>query len=103
VIALVRRAARRPLRAIGLLLLVPASIELASRAAVAILAWRKPDMFYVARPVSREEYARYLAQRDPLLGWPRPKRLVPPEHDATGSRAVPAYPDPRRSETLISL
>jgi hypothetical protein len=91
---------RRTLRAIGLLLLVLASIEVASRVAVAILDWGKPDVFYVARPVSRDAYAHYLAARDPLLGWPRPARLVPPEYDAAGSRVVPAYSDPCTSARL---
>src|SRR5690349_5322229 len=97
--AALRHPGRRALRVAAAVLAALLCVELASFAAVRALAWRKPDMFYAPRPVSREEYARYVAERDPLLGWPRPKRLVPPYYDAAGSRVVPAFPDPQRSKT----
>jgi hypothetical protein len=45
----------------------------------------------VYRPHPMRDYADYLRRRDPLLGWP-PRGWS--ELDASGSRPVPAFPDP---------
>jgi hypothetical protein len=39
-------------------------------------------------------YATYLAERDPVLGWPSPRSRGHGEIDSSGSRVVPAFPDP---------
>lgn len=41
-----------------------------------------------------EEYARYLAVRHPVLGWPLSDPEINRDRDATGSRISPAFPDP---------
>ena len=48
-------------------------------------------MFY--QPASSADLAEYMKTRDPVLGWPSP---VQPKGDvdASGSRIVPAFPDP---------
>lgn len=80
------------------------SIEVASFAGVQILKLAKPDMFYRPGELSRERYARYLAERDPVLGWPRPTRGKEggDGFDASGSRLSPAHPDPA-TPALVSL
>jgi hypothetical protein len=45
-----------------------------------------------------DDFDSYLANRHPVLGW-IPKVDV----DETGSRIIPAYPDPKRFPTLVSL
>jgi hypothetical protein len=68
-------------------------IELASAVAGRVLAAR--GLFYVTP--SLDAYSDYLAQRDPLLGWPRPAAFGQQEYDATGSRLIPRFPDPARA------
>jgi len=46
----------------------------------------------VYRPPTVGDYDAYLRQRDPLLGWPL--RAPDARRDASGSRIVPAAPDP---------
>lgn len=46
------------------------------------------------RPLPTAGYAAYLAERDPVLGWPAPSSRGRGEIDASGSRVVPAFPDP---------
>lgn len=55
----------------------------------------------VYRPVEGD-YAAYLADRDPVLGWPRRSELAR-DSDAVGSRPVPAFPDPAASPAIVSL
>jgi len=50
--------------------------------------------FLVLPPLRIERYADYLANRDELLGWPEPAAIGHGEFDRSGSRRVPAYPDP---------
>lgn len=80
-----------------------ALVELTSFVAVYALAWIKQDLFYVADAVTREEYQRYLEQRDPVRGWPRAQPPTDGSRDAVGSRPVPAYPDPAAEPALVSL
>jgi hypothetical protein len=47
-------------------------------------------------------YAEYLEARDPVLGWPSPKAFGQGEFDASGSRIVPAFPDPD-ADTCVAL
>jgi lysophospholipase L1-like esterase len=52
-----------------------------------------PTGLLVAAP-DTEGYADYLADRDPVLGWPAPGIFGSREFDRSGSRIVPAFPDP---------
>jgi len=52
-------------------------------------------VFY--NPEDVEGYATYLADRDPVLGWPSRDFADDPTRDETGSRIVPAFPDTRES------
>lgn len=45
-----------------------------------------------------DDFENYLANRDPVLGWV-PRADV----DETGSRIIPAYPDPTRFPACVSL
>jgi len=64
-------------------------------------------VFY--RPQAIDGYAQYLDSRDPVLGWPSPlgppaaKGAGPKGRDASGSRIIPAFPDPDKHPSLISL
>jgi len=44
-------------------------------------------------PVSGD-YEEYVAHRDSVLGWPFPASFGRANHDAAGSRIIPAFPDP---------
>lgn len=52
-------------------------------------------VFY--EPPEVDGYDEYLAERDPLLGWPAPSVFGTGEYDETGSRIVPAFPDTRKA------
>lgn len=65
-------------------------IELFSFFAGKILA-NKGLLYY---PAKIENYASYLKNRDPVLGWPSKVELGRGEFDQSGSRLVPNYPDP---------
>ncbi|MGQ0720433.1 MAG: hypothetical protein ACT4PE_02540 [Candidatus Eiseniibacteriota bacterium] len=43
-------------------------------------------------------FAQVREQRDPLLGWPSPAEFGGEKRDASGSRWVPAFPDPALPE-----
>ena len=49
-------------------------------------------VFYVSRII--EDYSGYLARRDPVLGWPAPDSYGTGDLDSSGSRIIPAFPDP---------
>ena len=51
-------------------------------------------MGLIYHPPRVENYAEYLAKRDPLLGWPGRDSFGKGEYDSAGSRVVPAFPDP---------
>jgi len=58
----------------------------------------------IYRPRRYEAYASYLASRDATLGWPAPGKFGHDGvHDATGSRLVPAFPDPTLHPSAVSL
>jgi len=80
---------RRLARAAAILFVTLVCVEITSCVGVKILAAR--GMFYV--PPTTANLAEYLRTRDPQLGWPSP---VQPKDDldASGSRIVPAFPDP---------
>ncbi len=60
-----------------------------------------PGFFYVSvKPA--EPYDRYLKNRDPLLGWPW-KSDGPEIRDRSGSLIIPAYHDPDRFRSCVSL
>lgn len=54
----------------------------------------RKGLLYFSPTLSEAEYTNYLAIRDPVLGWPTPKMRGGREHDLTGARVSPAFPDP---------
>lgn len=91
-------APRRGVRAaaIGLML---ALLWLLAEAALHVLPSLAPGgqllgLLYFPQDISVEEYDRYLAVRDPLLGWPPPGQRGTGETDAAGARLSPAFPVP---------
>jgi hypothetical protein len=73
-----------------LLALVGVASEGMAFAACKVLA--RIGLIYDPPPTTN--FATYLAERDPVLGWPAPGSRGHGEIDASGSRTVPAYPDP---------
>src|SRR5690349_19009125 len=67
-----------------------ASLELASYASARVL--RERLLFY--RAPGHGGLTAHLARRDPVLGWLPPKERWKGDLDASGSRVVPAFPDP---------
>ncbi len=82
---------------IFLVLLLIAPIELASLLAVKILGQQN----IVLESPDTQGYDEYLLQRDPVLGWPSPSAIGTGEFDTSGSRIVPAFPDPN-NQTCVS-
>jgi hypothetical protein len=75
---------------LALVLLVAGCIEAMAYVADRVLA----DQALLFRPsAGTVTYARYLAEREPVLGWPGSGALGHHEVDASGSRLVPAFPD----------
>jgi hypothetical protein len=72
-----------------LFLIVGAVLEGLAFVACKVLAHM--ELIYDPAPVTN--YAAYLADRDPVLGWPAPSTRGHGEVDTSGSRVVPAFPD----------
>jgi len=85
--------------AIVALLFVFASIELVSLMATRYLVGK--GVLY--QPFSAGSYAEYLEMRDPILGWPAPTSFGTGTWDSSGSRIIPAFPDPKRHPECVSL
>lgn len=49
-------------------------------------------VFYVPEPV--DGYEAYMARRDPVMGWPPSDEFGGGSYDVSGSRVVPAFPEP---------
>jgi hypothetical protein len=52
------------------------------------------ELIYQPPEIDGNEYARYLNRRDPVLGWPAPSDHGGNKYDISGSRHIPAFPDP---------
>jgi len=52
------------------------------------------SLFYTRPSVTRAEYEDYLRRRDPRLGWPPPEQIGGTAYDRSGSRPIPAFPQP---------
>ena len=74
-----------------MVLIAGASVEALGFAACKVLA--RQGLMYDPAPAATS-YTTYLAERDTLLGWPAPGTRGHGEIDASGSRLVPAFPDP---------
>jgi hypothetical protein len=86
---------------IGIILLV--SIEFTAYLAYRLVVVPRARflIYDPPRELDREEYDRYLRVRDTILGWPTTERLGSGMHDSTGSRPVPAFPEP--GDECVSL
>ena len=62
---------------------------------------QEKGVFY--RPTVGSSYSSYLVYRDPVVGWPAPSSYGAGDRDRTGSRIVPAFPDPDEHEACISI
>jgi len=52
-------------------------------------------VFY--RPAEADGFESYIADRDPVLGWPAPSVYGTDEYDETGSLLIPAFADTRKA------
>jgi hypothetical protein len=80
---------------IVILVLLSSSEILVYVAAATVLRHRLPYLFY--EPLEREiigGFERYMADRDPVLGWPSRSALGKEPFDASGSRISPSFPIP---------
>ncbi len=69
--------------------------EMASYIAIKyVVLPRDAPAFFQAPDIDRESFERYLKIRDPVLGWPSPSQIGSKRFDRSGSRPVPAYPEP---------
>lgn len=67
----------------------------------AYLLVRVPFLLYAAPRIDRPTWDRYLAVRDPHLGWPNREALRGDAYDSSGARPLPAFPVP--GDECISL
>lgn len=61
---------------------------------------------YSPARVSPQEYVEYMLKRDEVLGWPSPDHLrasTVSSVDKSGSRLIPAFPDPDKFPSCASL
>lgn len=82
--------ARTLLKVLTLVSIVGLSVEMMSFAAGRFL----PRLFLLYDPPQVENYATYLRDRDPVVGWPWRTSIGHGEIDSGGSRVVPEFPDP---------
>ena len=64
---------------------------------------QKKGVFY--RPIFASDFVRYQEERDQILGWPSPKsfEIESSYYNESGARYSPAFPDPDRVHSCISL
>ena len=62
---------------------------------------QKKGIFYV--PHVTETWQAFQARFNPLLGWPSERTYGIGDYDRSGSRVVPAFPDPDRQPACVSL
>src|SRR4051812_1912324 len=90
--------ARALLRYGVLLVVIAAPLEILSFAAAKLLTAQA--LLY--DPPEVEDFATYLRERDPLLGWPSRRILREPQYDGSGARAAPLFPSPA-SPSCVAL
>ncbi len=83
-------SARKLLTILVLIGIVALPVEIMSFVAGKLLA----GQFLLYDPPLIENYASYLKNRDPVLGWPSRANFGQGEFDRSGSRLVPKFPDP---------
>jgi len=83
--------AHKLLQILLLFSIVALPVETMSYIACKILA----DKALLYAPPRVENYASYLKNRDPILGWPSHASFGQGEYDPSGSRVVPSFPDPK--------
>ena len=83
--------------------LILATAEIGSLAAMMFLRNVGPArfLFYSPPGIAPGDYADYLNRRDPVLGWPAPGDAGGHRYDRSGSRHIPAFPDP--GDECVSL
>lgn len=80
-------------------------IELAAYMALCCLE-AKGIIYHSSRNLSEIEYNEYLNERDQILGWsPFGNRNIfySGNYDLSGSRIIPAFPDPDKNPACVSL
>jgi len=84
----------RPVLITLFLLIIMLMVEVASWIGIKIIDLRAPFLLYQAPEISKERFDGYIENRDPVLGWPGRKALESAAFDQSGSRPVPAFPQP---------
>lgn len=87
-----------------LLFIILLTIEIFSWISCAFLV--NKGILYTPESVSFQEYQDYLQTRDGVLGWPSLTSLAggrPGPYDQSGSRIIPAFPDPGAHSPCLSL
>jgi hypothetical protein len=79
-----------------ILVLIGGMAEVGSYVVVSYLSHAPQTRLLLYRPpsIAAAEYDDYLRRRDPRLGWPPPEQIGGTFYDRSGSRRVPAFPDP---------
>lgn len=80
---------RRRLAFIGVILAINVVVAEAASYVVTRVLVQRAAIFSPTIPSSPE---RYLAQRDPVLGWPSPASFGSKRLDTSGARVLPAFP-----------
>lgn len=87
--------------AIIIILGVALAIFIEGGAYLTATSLQKKGIFYT--PHVTETYQTFQARFNPLLGWPSERSYGIGDYDRSGSRVVPAFPDPDTQPACVSL
>ena len=87
---------------LAIILVVLASCEFLAYLATSFLVSK--SLYFCPLRIT-ESYERYQSRLQPTLGWPFKDYIKRMQHsyDASGSRPIPAFPDPNRTPPCVSL
>ena len=95
---------KQSIRWAGILLIILMGLGISEGAAYLAISFLVHQNFYCCRLHITETYESYQGRLNPLLGWPPPNfAKLSDFYDATGSRRIPAFPDPNRTPAYVSL
>lgn len=95
---------KRSIHWVGTIFLILMGLVISEGAAYLTISFLVHQNFYCCRLHIIETYESYQSHLNPLLGWPPPNfTKLSNFYDATGSRRIPAFPDPNQTPACVSL
>jgi hypothetical protein len=95
---------KRSIRVAGILFIIFLGLVISEGAAYLVISFLLHRNLYCYHLNIIESYEHYQSRLNHLLGWPPPNFTSSSDfYDVTGSRYIPAFPDPARTPALVSL